>query len=90
MQFLSVFDLHLTKNFTFKSRDVTLQSVAAVVAAERPQVPEIGRHSAGEGQRTPRVVAVKQATDSYNYDQLDAYRRFLFERLNDSVCLVPH
>ncbi|KAH9217918.1 hypothetical protein DL95DRAFT_89415 [Leptodontidium sp. 2 PMI_412] len=81
LQFLSVFDLHLTKNFTFKSRDITLQTVAA---SERPHMLGTGRHSAGEGQRSPRV-AVKQATDSYTYDQLDSYRKTLFGRLNDSL-----
>ncbi|KAL2072990.1 hypothetical protein VTL71DRAFT_10314 [Oculimacula yallundae] len=82
VQFLSVFDLYLTKHFTFKSRDLTLQGVAA---AQRPHMAEPGRQSANEGPRTPRLVAVKQATDSYNYDQLDLYRKLLFGVLNDSL-----
>jgi len=82
LQFLNVFDLHLSKNFIFKSRDVTLQNVVAV---ERPGVSQTGRHSSSERPRSSRVVAVKQATDSYNYDQLDSYRKTLFGKLNDSV-----
>ena len=82
LQFLSVFDLHLSKNFIFESRDVTLQNVVAV---ERPGVSHTGRHSSSERPRSSRVVAVKQATDSYNYDQLDSYRKTLFGKLNDSV-----
>ncbi len=84
LQFLSVFDLHLTKNFAFKARSLTMRSVTAL---DRPPMLESGRHSAGEVVRTPRAVAVKQATDSYNYDQLDSYRKKLFGKLNDSVSL---
>ncbi|KAI9049724.1 hypothetical protein LZ554_005876 [Drepanopeziza brunnea f. sp. 'monogermtubi'] len=83
LQFLSVFDLHLTKNFTFKTRDLTIRSAAAV--ADRPPLLDSGRQSGVEAQRSSRIVAVKQATDSYNYDQLDAYQKSLFSRLNDSL-----
>ncbi|PVH79529.1 hypothetical protein DL98DRAFT_655454 [Cadophora sp. DSE1049] len=82
LQFLSVFDLQLSKKFTFKSRDITLQGL---LAAAQPRVSETGRHSSGERPRSSRVVAVKQATDSYNYDQLDSYRKALFGKLNDSL-----
>ncbi|KAH7407184.1 hypothetical protein BKA64DRAFT_666015 [Cadophora sp. MPI-SDFR-AT-0126] len=82
LQFLSVFDLHLSKKFTFKSRDITLQSL---FAAAQPRTSEIGRHSSGDRPRSSRVVAIKQATDSYNYDQLDSYRKALLGKLNDSL-----
>ncbi|CZT10086.1 uncharacterized protein RCO7_03218 [Rhynchosporium graminicola] len=82
LQFLSVFDLYLTKNFTYKSRDITLLSVAD---NKRSQLSEIGKHSASEAPKTSKIVVVKQATDSYNHDQLDAYRKALFGRLNDSL-----
>ncbi|KAK0100648.1 hypothetical protein ONS95_007101 [Cadophora gregata] len=82
LQFLGVFDLHLSKNFTFKSKDITLQNL---VNADRPLVSETGRLSHGEGQRNSRVVGIKKATDSYNYDQLDSYRKVLLDKLNDSL-----
>lgn len=82
LQFLSVFDIHLTKYFTYKTKDLSLKSVTEL---ERPPIPENGKLGGVESQRNPKIVAVKQATDSYNYDQLDSYRKSLFLRLNDSV-----
>ncbi|PBP23734.1 hypothetical protein BUE80_DR005413 [Diplocarpon rosae] len=85
LQFLSVFDIHLTKNFAYKTRDLTLRGVAL------PRL-DSSKESAAEAQRSPKISAThrraaeeKKATDSWSYDQLDSYRKALLARLNDSL-----
>jgi hypothetical protein len=82
LQFLSVFDLHLTNSFTFKLKELTLESATAKILLP---ISENGAHSAMDEQRSPRIIAVKQASDSYNPNQLELYRKALFAMLNDSV-----
>lgn len=79
VQFLSMFDIHMTKSFDFKTKTLTLSSVT------NPILP--GRESDGPGEaiRSPRLIAVKRPTDSYSFDQLETYRSTLFSRLNDSA-----
>jgi len=86
LQFLSVFDLSLTSLFTF---DLTCISIASMTAT-RPSTLEVNygrQRDRGMKAVSPRP-RFKQASTSYSSNQLEFYRKILFERLNDSVSFL--
>jgi hypothetical protein len=82
LQFLSVFDLHLTSRFTFDLKETSIPALIArtgtgAVANAGPNVPKSPRGSPAD--------AIKKSSTAYSLNELEMYRKALFDRLNDSV-----
>jgi hypothetical protein len=76
VQFLSVFDLHLTSDFEFNLKLKSFQPMTSMAP--------ISSTSNTQGV-TQNNIRDKQASNSYSSNQLKTYRKSLFEQLNDSV-----
>lgn len=80
VQFLSLFDLSLTDRFTFESKSTSIKNYAQ--ALEHRGNGQITRETATISRTRTRR---KQASTVYNLTELEAYRKVLFDRLNDSL-----
>lgn len=80
VQFLSLFDLNLTDRFTFESKPTSIKNFAHVFG--HLGNGQINRETATISRTRTRR---KQASTVYSLTELEAYRKVLFDRLNDSV-----
>lgn len=81
VQFLSLFDIELTSQFTFESKNTSI--------GEEEQSEGISRNGASNTAliSQTRSNRRKQASTVYSPSRLQAYQEELFGRLNDSVCI---
>jgi hypothetical protein len=80
LQFLSIFDLYLTRKYTIESKDISIASL-------HPELPPYNNVSdlqvTVNGPQKP--VVVKQSSTAYTLNDLESHRNKVLGRLNDSV-----